>query len=183
MSEPKTLYVVVCAAGPAEQVDRLITPALEQGWQVQVIATPTALDFFDPRSVKELTGRPVRSQYCAPDMPRSPKADAVIVAPASFNTINKLANGTADNYALDVLNEGIGLRLPLVVLPFVNSAYAQRLPFRRSIASLREEGARVLLGEGEFVPHPPGQGGDVFDSFPWQQALSAVAEQIPGTTD
>ncbi|WP_159944011.1 MULTISPECIES: flavoprotein [unclassified Nocardiopsis] len=179
MSGPKTLYVIVCAAGPAEHVDRLISPALTREWQVQVIATPTALGFFDPQAVEELTGRAVRSRHRAPGEPRSPKADAVVVAPASFNTVNKLANGIADNYALDVLNEGIGLGLPVVVLPFVNAAYARRQPFQRSVTSLRQEGVRVLLGEGAFVPHPPGQGGGAFDRFPWRQALAAVEELLP----
>ncbi|WP_435110467.1 flavoprotein [Nocardiopsis synnemataformans] len=183
MSSVRTLYVVVCAAGPAEHVERLISPALAQGWRVQVISTPAALAFFEPQVVEKLTGHPVRSQHRAPGTPRSPKADAVIVAPASFNTVNKLAGGIADNYALDVLNEGIGLRLPVVVLPFVNEAYARRRPFQRSVTALREEGVRVLLGEGEFVPHPAGQGGDAFERFPWQLALAAVEERLAERTE
>ncbi|MFE1397009.1 flavoprotein [Nocardiopsis dassonvillei] len=183
MSIVRTLYVVVCAAGPAGQVDRLVSPALARGWRVQVIATPTALGFFDSDAVEKLTGRPVRSQHRTSGTPRSPKADAVIVAPASFNTVNKLAGGIADNYALDVLNEGIGIGLPVVVLPFVNQAYARRRPFQRSVAALKEEGARVLLGEGEFVPHPAGQGGDAFDRFPWQLALAAVEERLAERTE
>lgn len=173
-----TLYIVVCAAGPAKHVDRLIRPAQDQGWQVQVIATPTAVGFFDTGAVEELTGLPVRSQHRGPNTPRSPKADAVVTAPASFNTINKLAAGIADNYALDVLHETIGLGVPVTVLPFVNSAYAGRDPFRRSVASLQQEGVRVLLGEGGFVPHPAGQGSDAFDRFPWEAALEGVEQRI-----
>ena len=143
-----------------------------------MIATPTAVGFFDTDAVEELTGRPVRSQHRGPNTSRSPKADAVIVAPASFNTINKLAAGIADNYALDVLNETIGLGVPVTILPFVNSAYAGRAPFRRSVAALQEEGVRVLMGESGFVPHPAGQGSDAFDRFPWEAALEHVEERI-----
>lgn len=178
MSAAKTLYVVVCAAGPAGHVDELVASALAGGWQVQVIATPTAVNFFDTGAVEQLTGRPVRSRHRAPGTPRSPKADAIVVAPASFNTVNKLASGIADNYALDVVNEGIGLGLPVVVLPFVNAAYAERLPFRRSVASLKKEDVLVLLGEGAFVPHPAGQGNGAFERFPWRQALVAVEELL-----
>ncbi|WP_017588742.1 flavoprotein [Nocardiopsis ganjiahuensis] len=173
-----TLYVVVCAAGPAGHVDRLIRPVQARGWQVQAIATPAAVDFFDVGAIEELTGRPVRSQHRGPNTPRSPKADAVVVAPASFNTINKLAAGIADNYALDVLNETIGLGVPVTILPFVNAAYAGRGPFRRSVAALEEEGVGVLMGEGGFVPHPAGQGSDAFDRFPWDAALEDVEERI-----
>lgn len=173
-----TLYVVVCAAGPAGQVDRLIRPAQARGWRVQAISTPSAVDFFDGGAVEELTGRPVRSRHRGPNTPRSPKADAVVVAPASFNTINKLAAGIADNYALDVLNETIGLGVPVTILPFVNSAYAGRAPFRRSVAALQGEGVSVLLGEGGFVPHLAGQGADSFARFPWTAALESVEERI-----
>lgn len=173
-----TLYVVVCAAGPAGHVDRLIRPAQAWGWQVQAIATPAAVDFFDTDAIEELTGRPVRSQHRGPNTPRSPRADAVVVAPASFNTINKLAAGIADNYALDVLNETIGLGVPVTILPFVNAAYAGRSPFRRSVAALQEEGVEVLIGEGGFVPHLAGQGSDAFDRFPWKAALEDVEERI-----
>lgn len=173
-----TLYIVVCAAGPAAHVDRLIRPAQARGWRVQVIATPTAVDFFDTGVVEELTGHPVRSRHRGPNTPRSPKADAVIVAPASFNTINKLAAGIADNYALDVLNETIGLGVPVTILPFVNSAYAGREPFRRSMAALQTEGVGVLMGEGGFVPHLAGQGSDAFGRFPWEAALEHVEERL-----
>ncbi|MFE9244953.1 flavoprotein [Nocardiopsis sp. NPDC006938] len=180
MPASTTLYVVVCAAGPAGRVDRLIRPAQARGWRVQVIATPAAVDFFDTGAVEELTGRPVRSQHRGPGTPRSPKADAVVVAPASFNTINKLAAGIADNYALDVLNETIGLGVPVTILPFVNSAYAGRAPFRRSVAVLQEEGVRVLLGVGGFLPHPAGQGTEAFERFPWETSLESVEERIGG---
>ncbi|MFE9244410.1 flavoprotein [Nocardiopsis sp. NPDC006938] len=178
MRTSTTLYVVVCAAGPAGHVDRLIRLAQDRGWQVQVIATPSAVDFFDTVAVEELTGRPVRSQHRGPSTPRSPRADAVVVAPASFNTINKLAAGIADNYALDVLNETIGLGVPVTILPFVNAAYAGRGPFRRSVAALEEEGVGVLMGEGGFVPHPIGQGSDAFDRFPWKSALENVEKRV-----
>lgn len=178
MPATATVYIVVCAAGPAAHVDQLIRLAQTRGWQVQVIATPAALDFFDPGAVEELTGRGVRSQHRSPNTPRSPKADAVIVAPASFNTVNKLAAGIADNYALDVLNEAIGLDVPVVLLPFVNAAYAGRRPFRTSAASLQEEGVSVLLGHGGFVPHPAGQGADAFDRFPWTAAVQCLEERI-----
>ncbi|WP_307800914.1 flavoprotein [Microbispora triticiradicis] len=90
--------------------------------------------------MEKQTGRPVRSQYRKPTEPKSPRADAIIVAPASYNTINKFAQGIADTYALGLLAEALGLGIPIVVLPFVNSALAARKPFRLSSDSLRSEG-------------------------------------------
>ena len=80
-----------------------------------------------------MTGSPVRSQYRKPGEPRSRPADAIIVAPATYNTINKWAQGISDTYALGILAETTALGVPIVVLPFVNSALAARAPFRRSI--------------------------------------------------
>ncbi|TMR89987.1 flavoprotein [Nonomuraea basaltis] len=172
----KVLSIIVCAAGPAGDVGRLVTMAQDQGWTVQIIATPPALDFIDVPQLEQQTGRPVRSQYRKPDEPRSPRADAIIVAPATYNTLNKFAQGIADTYALGVLSEAPGLGIPVVVLPFVNSALASRTPFRRSVEDLRADGVRVLFGPGQFEPHPPSSGGDRIDAYPWKRALTELAE-------
>ncbi|MGV9383594.1 flavoprotein [Nonomuraea sp. NPDC003707] len=170
----KTLYIVVCAAGAARDVGRLVGHALNAGWTVQIIATPAALDFIDVAALEEQTGQPVRSQYRKPHEPRPPRADAIIVASATFNTINKFAGGIADTYALGLLAEAPGLGIPVVVLPFVNSAFAARAPLRRSIDSLRAEGVTVLIGPGQFEPHPPGSGDDQLKDYPWALALEAI---------
>lgn len=172
VGEGPVLCVIVCAAGPAGEVSRLITLAQGRGWDVQIVATPSALAFLEVAELELQTRRPVRSGYRSPGEPKSPRADAVIVAPASFNTINKFANGVSDTYALGILAEAPGLGIPVVILPFVNGALAERIPFQHSVASLRAEGVVVLLGAGGFEPHPTGEGGDRVDSFPWAMALT-----------
>ncbi|WP_433509926.1 flavoprotein [Nonomuraea sp. CA-143628] len=170
----KVLYVIVCAAGPAGDVGRLVALAQAEDWTVQVIATPSALDFIDVPALEKQTGCPVRSQYRKPDEPRPPRADAIIVAPATFNTINKFAQGIADTYALGVLSEAPGLGIPVIVLPFVNGALAVRAPFRTAVEVLRAEGVRILLGAGEFEPHPPSSGADRIDDYPWHLTLAGL---------
>ena len=163
----KVLYVIVCAAGPAGDVGKLVTLAHQRGWDVQIIATPAALDFIDTEALEAHTGRPVRSEYRKPGEPRSPEADAIIVAPATYNTINKWANGISDTYALGILAEAPGLAIPVTALPFVNTALASRRPFQNSVTTLRDEGVRILLGPGGFEPHAPGTGENVRDDYPW----------------
>ncbi|GGT05724.1 flavoprotein [Planobispora rosea] len=172
----KVLYVIVCAAGPAAEVGRLVAMAQDEGWIVQVIATPSALDFIDVDALEKQTGRPVRSRYRKPGEPRSPRADAIIVAPATYNTINKFAQGIADTYALGILAEAPGLGIPVVVLPFVNTAFASRAPFRRSVEQLRAEGIHVLLGPGQFEPHVPSSGADRTNAYPWHLALKQLTD-------
>jgi flavoprotein len=72
--------------------------------------------------VAELIGHPVRTTYRTSDIESLPRADAVIVAPATYNTVNKWAAGVADNYVLNQLAELTGLGVRIVVLPFVNQA-------------------------------------------------------------
>ncbi len=176
----RVLSVIACGAGPAAAIGTLVTLAQERGWTVQVIATPAALEFFDQAVVERQTGRPVKSGYSKPGAPRTQIPDAVVVAPATYNTINKWAQGISDTYALGVLAEITGLDTPIVVLPFVNSALASRVPFRRSVESLRGEGVRILLGPGGFEPHPPRTGSSLTDAYPWHLALDE-AERLAGS--
>ncbi len=176
----RVVYVIVCAAGPAGDVGRLVDLAQERGWIVQIIATPSALAFIDVPALETQTGRPVPSQYRSPGEPKTPPADAIVVAPATYNTINKWAKGISDTYALGILAEAPGLGIPVVVLPFVNSALAGRAPFKDSVQALRSEGVRILLGPGEFEPHPPGSGSERIADFPWHLAVTAVCAARSG---
>src|ERR1700751_207502 len=160
------LSVVACGAGPAEQLGSLVKQAIERGWTVQVIATPSALAFFDAAEMEALTGSPGRSVHRKPGMPRSRIPDAIVVAPATFNVLNQWALGVADSYALAVLAEQTGMGIPIVVLPAVSAPLASRPQFARSVKVLRGEGVSVLLGPGGTAP--PGTTEDV---FPWQLAL------------
>jgi phosphopantothenoylcysteine synthetase/decarboxylase len=176
----RILYVIVCGAGPAGNVGHLVDLARSRGFDLQIIATPAALDFVDVDALQAQSGHPIRSQYTTPNAShprRLPHADAIIVAPATYNTINKWAQGISDTYALGILAEAPGLGIPVVVLPFVNSALASHFAFRRNVEDLRDAGVRILLGPDEFQPHPPGTGGSRLEQFPWQLAVNA-ADQL-----
>jgi phosphopantothenoylcysteine synthetase/decarboxylase len=169
------LSVVVCAAAPATHVETLVREALARDWTVQVIATPSARPFFNGATIEELAGSAVRSEYSAPGAPRSKLPEAIIVAPATFNTINQWALGISDTYALGILAEQTGLEIPIVVIPFVSEALAARTPFERSVKALRAEGVSVLLGPGGIRPHPVHTEAEHVSSFPWLIALDEVA--------
>src|ERR1700733_6330181 len=151
------LSVVVSGAAPAADVGSLVKQAIERGWTVQVIATPSALAFFDAAEIEGLTG--------SPGTPRSRVPDAIVVAPATFNLLNQWALGVADSYALAVLAEQTGMGLPIVVLPAVSAPLASRPQFARSLKALRAEGVSVMLGPGGSAP------GAAEDAFPWHLAL------------
>jgi phosphopantothenoylcysteine synthetase/decarboxylase len=175
------LYVIICGAGTASAVGRLIELAQARGWDPYVIATPAALDFVDIEDLEARTGHPVRSEYTKPGTGRErslPHADAIVVAPATYNTINKWAVGISDTFALGILAEAPGLGIPVAVLPFVNAALAANPSFHTSVETLRSLGIRVLLGPGQWEPHPPGTGGSRIDTFPWDVVLEQVEELL-----
>ncbi|MGC0327912.1 phosphopantothenoylcysteine synthetase/decarboxylase [Streptomyces sp. SAI-170] len=165
------LYVVVCAAGIASGVGELIGAARREGWEVGVLATPTAMNgFFDTAAVETLTGRPIRSAWRAPGDPRPfPPPDAVVVAPATFNTVNKWAAGIADTLALGTLNEACGLGVPIAVLPCVADALAAHPAYGDSLIRLRAMGVRF----GEPYSGEPGPDGRR-PEFPWLRALDLL---------
>src|SRR5262249_42912019 len=86
---------------------------------------------------------------------------------------------SATTYALGILAAAPGHNIPVVTLPFVNSALADRAPFEDSVNALRSEGVRILLGPAGFEPRPPGSGGDRISDFPWQLAIASVSDQLP----
>lgn len=165
------LYVVVCAAGIAAGVTRLIDAARKRDWEVGVIATPVAMNgFFDATAVEEATGRPIRSAWRSPADPRPfPPPDAVVVAPATFNTLNKWAAGLADTLAVGTLCEAAGLGVPIAVLPCVGDALAAHPAYQESLVRLRGMGVR--FGE-PYSGLPDEDGGR--PEFRWERALELL---------
>jgi phosphopantothenoylcysteine synthetase/decarboxylase len=175
MTPQGVLYLVACAAPPARNVHVAAQLALDKGWDVCVILTPQARKFADAEALQLLTGHPVRSEYKDPDEPDIlPPADAMIVAPATFNTINKWAAGISDTLALGLLTEAIGKGLPLIALPFLNSAQARHPAFARSVKELLTCGVHVLLGDEVYRLHEPGMGSRYLHLFPWHIAIDAL---------
>jgi Flavoprotein len=171
------LYVIACAAPPARDVGRLIEAAQRDGWDTCLLVTPSAVKFINVPALVQQTGHPVRSEYKDPAEPDVlPGPDAVIVAPATVNSINKWAAGICDTLALGILVEGIGKKLPIVAVPCANSAQAAHPAFGENIGKLRSWGVRVLYGPDVYPLHPPGAGGEHVAAFPFDLALAAVRQ-------
>lgn len=146
MRPGRVLYVVVCAAPAASRVEDLVRLAQGAGWRVCVIATPLGLRFIDSGRLASLTGEPVRSEWRMPGQVQGlPSADAVIVAPATFNTINKWAAGITDTFAVGLLCELTGFGVPIVAVPLLKDALARHVAFGRNLEVLRSMGVRVLF--------------------------------------
>ena len=127
-------------------------------------------------AIERRIGGRIRTGY---DDPRPPFANAYIVAPASANSIAKMANCTADTYVTSLMLEVIGRKIPVVVLPSLKACVAERQPFVRNVLSLREEGVTVLLG-GKHGIHPTNDSSKdgLLPPFPWNLAIEATMRRL-----
>src|SRR5262249_52676583 len=120
------------------------------------------------------TGYPIRSAWRSPGDPRPlPPANAIAVAPATFNTINKWAAGIADTLAVGVLCEANGLGIPTAALPYLNAAQAAHPAHRQSLDRLGAMG--VVIADHD--PQQPKAGGGR-DGFRWEQAVELLRPEV-----
>jgi phosphopantothenoylcysteine synthetase/decarboxylase len=147
------LYLVVCGGQPADSLTDLVRALLGDGWDVCVITTPDGAKFVDVALLAELTGHPVRDTYKRPEDPDVlPSADVFAVAPATFNTINKWAAGISDTLALGLLNEALGLDVPILAVPWANAALASHPAYGRSLGLLSGVGVRLISTDAPEFP-------------------------------
>ena len=145
------------AAYKAVELVRLATGA---GHSVRVIQTPASLNFVGRATFEGVTGAPVLVEEFETDPARgafpgdpesghSPishlelvaRADVFVIAPASANTLAKLATGLADNLLTSAALAGTA---PLVLAPAMNSRMYEHPATRRNLELLRSRGARVV---------------------------------------
>jgi phosphopantothenoylcysteine synthetase/decarboxylase len=171
-SARRVLYVIACGGPPAGQVAGFVRFAQDQHWDVCVIATPDGAKFLDIKHLTELTGHPVRVRYKQPDEPDVlPPANAMVVAPATFSTVNKMANGISDTLALGLLNEAIGMDLPIIVVPWPNVYLARHPAFQRSLADLRGWGLTIVYDPANLPDAGPEPA-----VFPWAELRARLNE-------
>src|SRR5215216_7767601 len=145
------------AAYKALELTRLATKA---GHTVRVIQTEASTRFVGTASFAGITGAPVLITEWEPDPPRGAfpgdpvpehaplshlelveRADAFLIAPASANTVAKLATGQADNL---LTAAALACRRPLLIAPAMNDAMYEHPATQANLATLRERGATVL---------------------------------------
>lgn len=167
------LYLIVCGAPPARDLPDFIPAAQLSGWDICVIATPSARSFFDVSRVEAVTARPVLSDYMLPgSLDLLPPARALLLAPATFNTLNKLAAGITDTLALGLLAEAVGGGLPIVAVPWVHAGLSAHPAYPHTLQRLRAWGVTIVHRDDS----PRGD-----RAFPWRSALQTVNGYFPDT--
>src|SRR5690242_18688480 len=116
------LVLAVCAAPPAQAIDQLAALLVEVSWNVHAALTDAAGEWVDEIRLEAASGNPVRTRRRGLDQPKlTSRPDAVVLAPATFNTINQWVAGINDTPVLGILNEALGAGVPIVAAPHVKA--------------------------------------------------------------
>ncbi|MGH8018802.1 MAG: phosphopantothenoylcysteine decarboxylase [Opitutaceae bacterium] len=141
----------------------VISRLVQDGHEVQTVATPAALRFVGAATLEGLTGRPVRSDLweagAAMEHINLVKwADLVVLCPATANTINRLAAGTGDDL-LSTLFLAHDWKKPFLLAPAMNPAMWAHPATRASVERLRGWGIEVLpVARGRMACGDEGEG-------------------------
>src|SRR5215216_5580690 len=174
------------AAYKALELTRLATKA---GHRVRVIQTEASTRFVGAASFAAVTGAsvlitewehdPMRGAFPGDPVPEqaplshlrlADAADVFIVAPASANTLAKLATGQADNL---LCAAALACRRPLLLAPAMNDAMYEHPATQANLATLRQRGA-IVLEPGTGALGSPGEWG--IGRLPEPPALLAAIE-------
>lgn len=174
--EPRKLLLGITGGIAAYKAAELSRLFIKAGWQVQVVMTRHATEFVAPLTFQALTGREVRGALFDPqheaamghiELARWP--DAIVIAPASANTLAKLAQGRADDLLSTLC---LATDKPLWVAPAMNRLMWTHAATQDNLALLRKRGVQQL---------GPGAGaqacGEVGEGRMWepQQIFDAVS--------
>jgi len=130
----------------------LVRRLREVGVEVQVVMTEGAQQFITATTLQALSGRSVRdslwdasAEAAMGHIELARWATRIVIAPASANTLARLAHGLADDLLTTVC---LASEAPLTLVPAMNRLMWSHPATRHNVTLLRERGA-VFLGPNE----------------------------------
>jgi phosphopantothenoylcysteine synthetase/decarboxylase len=163
-------YLVLSGAATASRGPELLRRLVGLGFaRVIAIPTPNASRVLAPRELADIEGAQVVESYFDLAIRPRPPRGVVLFAPLSFNSLNKLAHGIADNLALAVVAEAIGRRTPVILAPSLNAPLLEHPEAQSSLAKLASWGVDIV---------PPVDDGEGPQLAPCEQLLDAVRPHL-----
>lgn len=163
MLENKKIILGICGSIAAYKSATLVRLLIKAGADVQVIMTPDATNFITPLTLSTLSKRPVYSEYFKPETGEWNNhvelglwADGVIIAPASANTMAKMAGGLVDNLLTAVY---LSAKCPVYFAPAMDLDMWKHESTQHNIAALQSfENILIPPGNGELASGLHGEG-------------------------
>jgi len=156
------VLLCVCGGIAAYKAADLVRRLRDAGAQVQVAMTENAQRFVGAQTFQALSGQPVRTtlwdaqaEAAMGHIELARWAQCIVVAPATANTLAKLAHGFADDLVSTLC---LASTAPLTVCPAMNHVMWRHPATQDNIATLRARGVQVVgpddgpLAEGESGP-------------------------------
>ena len=148
------------AAYKAAMLCRLLKTA---GAEVRVVMTPLAKQFITPLTMATLSKNPILVEFFDPEngawnshVSLGEWADCYLIAPATANTLAKMATGVADNLLLTTY---LSARCPVVVAPAMDLDMYAHAATQQNLRTLAERGVRIVEpAEGELASGLTGKG-------------------------
>ncbi|MGC1241058.1 MAG: bifunctional phosphopantothenoylcysteine decarboxylase/phosphopantothenate--cysteine ligase CoaBC [Chryseosolibacter sp.] len=148
MLQDKKIVLGVCGSIAAYKVAVLTRLLIKSGAQVKVIMTPSARDFITPLTLSTLSRNPVLTDFFKDNTGQWHNhvelglwADAFVIAPASANTLAKMAHGLCDNLLLAVY---LSARCPVFFAPAMDLDMLQHPATKKNIESLQAYGNKLI---------------------------------------
>ncbi len=163
------LYLITCAAPPAQHLPEAVRELRADGWDVCVAATPNAVSsgLLDRGAVEAATGWPVRVEARRPGgTDPFPPADVAAAVPLTVGTLAKWSLLINDNTAVGLLHELAGSEVPVVAGVWAKEALRSHPRFAEHVALLEGWGVR-------FLPHGSGYG-----RFPLEELRAVLGERL-----
>lgn len=144
----KKVLLGICGGIAAYKCCELVRLLKKAGHQVNVVMTKAATDFVSPTTFQALSGEPVLldthdglSGNGMAHINLSRQADVMLIAPASANTLAKIAHGMADNLLTTLAS---ARSCPLAVAPAMNVQMWNNPANQRNLALLRQDRVQIL---------------------------------------
>ena len=163
MLEGKRIVVGITGSIAAHKGADLVSKLTQVGALVDVILTESGARFITPVALQGLSGRPVYTDVFATTgelaishVELGRRADAVVIAPASADTLARIAHGFADNLlCLTVL----ATEAPVLLAPAMDVLMFENVATQANLAHLRERGFAIVgPGEGRLASGMQGRG-------------------------
>ncbi len=159
----KHVLLGVCGSIAAYKSAHLTRLLVKAGAHVQVVMTPDATNFITPLTLATLSGNPVLVDYFDPTSGEwnnhvhlALAADAMVVAPASANTLAKFAQGLCDNLLCAIY---LSAKSPVFVAPAMDLDMWQHGSTRSNMERLVSFGNHIIPpGNGELASGLSGEG-------------------------
>ena len=157
----KKILLGVCGSIAAYKSAYLVRHLVKQGSEVKVILTPSAKDFISPLTLSTLSKNPVLSelfdeQSWTNHVMLGRWADVMLVAPASCNSVAKMANGLCDNLLLAVY---LSATCPVVIAPAMDEDMWHHPSTKENIVKLQAFGNKIIpVEKGELASGLHGDG-------------------------